>query len=82
MRLKVNARVDVLPIVDCVPVDTPATFSGSLHSRAGTSMRNSSTTAVQITACWSPAVSIFAGEIVTEGARRAKKQQIKCSKKV
>ena len=48
MPLKVNIVVDMPPIVDCVPIDIPAVFTGSLHSRIGVVMRYSSTEAVQV----------------------------------
>ena len=71
MLLKVNVIVDMVPVVDCAPVNTLAAFSGSLHSRVGTAMRYSSTLAVHVMVCWSPAVRTGTAEIVTVGAWRA-----------
>ena len=68
MILKVNMVVDMVPVVDCVPVYTSAAFSGSLHSRVGVTMRYSSIVAVQIIVCLSPAVRTGTAEIDNVGA--------------
>ena len=62
---------EIVPIVNCVPVDMWSVFPSSLHLSVGMPWRYSSTVAVQTSMCGSPAVVTGLGETDNSGGWRA-----------
>ena len=69
--MKYSTIFEVVPTVDGVLIDVKSVFPGSLHVNLGMPCRYSSTVALQISMCGSPAIVTGLGEIDISGGWRA-----------